>query len=375
MKILVTAPYYYPKIGGLETYARQLALALHAEGEELVIAASNHESRRSRTDSVDGMKVYRLGAWFKLFNTPVNPLWFLNLRSIIRAERPDVILTHSPVPTIADATVLAAGRTPVVLFYHAASLLKKDAPVFNAIARTYNLYQSLTFGRVAVIAAVSDFVAQSLPARYRKKAVVVPNAVWSSELAAAVPAKPTELVFVASLARTHSWKGLDQIIEAIATYKRTQSKSIHLNVIGDGDYRAHYEEKVRSLGVEPQVTFHGALHGAAKNSIIARSRALICYPTTSNDAFPTVMLEGWALGVLVVAAAIGPIPSLLRDSIDGLLVAPDDPAALAGALARVVAMPSSAIATMTKAGTARVQTEYTWEIQATRVRQMLEAMA
>src|SRR2546430_400729 len=104
MKLMVVTPYYHPKIGGLENYARQLGIALKEnEKWEVVVATSNHEGRASRIDSVDGMKVYRLGTWFKLSNTPVNPLWPLMMRRVIKAEKPDIILAHTPVPSMADA--------------------------------------------------------------------------------------------------------------------------------------------------------------------------------------------------------------------------------------------------------------------------------
>jgi len=92
LKALVVAPYYQPKIGGLENFARQIAIALHdRKGWEIVIVASNHERHAETVGMVDGMKIYRLSPWFKFSNTPVNPLWPLHLKSIIRKEKPDII--------------------------------------------------------------------------------------------------------------------------------------------------------------------------------------------------------------------------------------------------------------------------------------------
>src|SRR6185437_10801891 len=134
MKALMVAAYYSPQIGGLETYARALGIALRdLEGWDVVVVTSHEASRRDVIDYVDGMKVCRLGTWAKLSNTPVSPLWPAKIRRILRQERPDIILAHTPVPGIADAAALVAGRTPLVLAYHAATLTKAGPPVFNGI--------------------------------------------------------------------------------------------------------------------------------------------------------------------------------------------------------------------------------------------------
>jgi glycosyltransferase involved in cell wall biosynthesis len=375
MKIMMTTPYYSPKIGGLENYARQLAIALRAQGDEIVVVTSKHDPKQPSVETLDGMTVYRLGRLFKLFNTPVNPFWPLSLRKIIRSERPAVIMTHSPVPTMADATMLAADKTPVILFYHAATLLKKDAPVFNAIAQLYRLYESLTFTRAKTIGGVSSYVVSNLPKRFQTKAVVVPNAVWSAELSTVGEiVLSTEFVFIASLDKTHSWKGLAKIIEAFSIYKKQYGDVPHLNVIGDGNHRTHYEAMVRELGLDNAVRFYGALDGSEKQAIVARARALLCYPTTSNDAFPTVMLEAWALGVVVMAAAIGPLPSLVNDSVDGVLVTANDAASLALALHDMVKRSPAQIRAIAEAALRRVKKEYTWEIQAKLVHHLAEGM-
>ena len=64
MKIALLTPYYHPKIGGLEQYARQLALALQRKhGCEIVVITSG--GRRTVVEKVDGMLFYRSVVWFK----------------------------------------------------------------------------------------------------------------------------------------------------------------------------------------------------------------------------------------------------------------------------------------------------------------------
>jgi len=376
MKALVVTPYYYPKIGGLENYARQLGLSLRSQaGWDIAVATSNHESRGDRIDEADGMAVYRLGAWFKFSNTPVNPLWAFKLRRIIKHERPDIILAHTPVPTMADAAALARGRTPLVLFYHAATLEKGGSRLFNIVAKAYQIYEKLTLSRATRIAAPSDYVKASLPSRFQAKSAVVPNSVWHSDIVARKqPEDSPAFVFIGSLDRTHAWKGVDLILQSIAEYKAKFGVEATLTIIGDGNYRTHYQAKAAELGIEKLVRFTGALVGRAKDKELAKATALICYPTTSNDAFPTVILEAWALGVPVVAAAIGPVTSTINDGRDGFLAKPHSPSALAGTMHAVATMPSEGRALVADAAASRTRSLYTWELQATAVSQIADGI-
>lgn len=365
MKALVVTPYYHPKIGGLENYARQLNIALQTQQNwEVVVATSNHEGRQTVHDTADGMKVYRLGTMFKFSNTPLNPFWPFMLRRIIRTEKPDVVVAHSPVPSMADAAALAVGKTPFVVFYHAATLLKGDDKIFNAIARVYRMYEQLTFSRAARIVAVSQYVKQGLGRKLQAKTVVVPNAVWEREIVARKQPAKNELLFIGSLDRTHAWKGLEQIIAAVSLYRTQFGGDIHLTVMGDGNHRAFYESQVERLGLGGHVSFVGAQTGAQKDAAIGAAKALVLYPTTANDAFPTVMLEAWARSVPVIAAGIGPIPSLVHDGKDGFLAAHSDPAALAAKLHGVLTAPQAKLAAVAKTAAARTRAQYTWERQA-----------
>jgi len=365
MKLLMVAAYYHPRIGGLETYARELGIALRdLEGWEVVVVTTNHMGRRDVMASADGMRVRRLGTWAKVSNTPLSPLWPVKIRKIIRQERPELILAHTPVPSLADAAALAAGRTPFVLAYHAASLHKVGTPVFNGIARAYRVYERATLAKASKIIAVSEYVRDHLPTSVRAKTVVIPNAVWERDIRGRDQPTDPSFLFINSLDRTHAWKGLDLLLQAIARYREVYGESVALTVLGDGNNRKHYEASARELGIVDFVRFCGWQTGEAKEAAFRTATALVMYPTTANDAFPTVMLEAWARGVPVVAARIGALSSLIVDHLDGFLVKPHDPASLADVLHHVTELDQAERAKIADAAALRTRQSYTWERQA-----------
>jgi glycosyltransferase involved in cell wall biosynthesis len=369
MKVLIATPYFWPQVGGMESYARYLAQGLREAGCEVVVVCGDRGVRQPTREEVDGHPVWRLPVWRVVSNTPVNLAWWRYLRTVIRAERPDVINAHTPVPFMVDMVTWAAGRVPVVVTYHAATLLKPGSALMTALIRGYLALQFLTLARARAVIAVSHYVRERLRP-WQGKTTVVPNAVTA--IGDARDTAGAGLVFVSNLAPTHRWKGLDLVLDALAILQR-DGLEMSLTVIGDGADRPRYEQRVRELALSDQVRFTGTLVEGDRDALVRAAAAMVLYPTTANDAFPTVMLEAWAQGVTVIAAASGPLPSLVDEGVTGLLVAPGNPNALAQALRDALADPARLLA-LGEAGRQLVSREYTWPTQAARTLAVLRAV-
>jgi glycosyltransferase involved in cell wall biosynthesis len=371
VKVLIAAPYYYPRVGGLENYAAAIARGLHGRGWDVVVVCGDTSVREVRRETLDGYTVWRLPVWKVVFNTPVNPRWFRMLRQVIRAERPDIVNAHTPVPFMADVVMLAAGRVPVVITYHAATLVQPGGPARSLVTAAYRGIQFLTLARAAAIVAVSPYVKNTLSRHPSGKITVIPNAVWD------VP-PPNQrggkgLVFVANLDATHAWKGLDAILAGLLIARTKYGISPPLVIVGDGGDRPRYERSVRELGLDGHVQFTGRLIGAERDATVRQAAAQVVYPTTANDGMPTVLLEGWAQGVPVIAAAIGSITALVTDHETGLVAAPNNPPALAAAIHELLDDPVEAAA-MGEAGRQLVARAYTWPRQLDLTAGLLESL-
>ncbi|HEX7626552.1 MAG TPA: glycosyltransferase, partial [Gaiellaceae bacterium] len=108
-----------------------------------------------------------------------------------------------------------------------------------------------------------------------------------------------------------------------------RAPNARLAVVGDGPARAELE-----AAAPDGVTFLGELRGDALAQAYA-SADVFCFPSTT-DTFGQVILEAAASGLPAVAAAAGGALELVGHRKTGLLVAPDDPAALAEALLELV---------------------------------------
>ncbi len=120
-----------------------------------------------------------------------------------------------------------------------------------------------------------------------------------------------------------------------------------LHVYGDGPERARLERDA-----PPNVTFHGAVP-AARLAVALRAAGVVAVPSLWPENLPYAVLEGQLAGRAVVASDVGGIPEQITEGVDGVLLPPDDPAALAAAVAELLADPDRAAA-LGAAGRARV---------------------
>lgn len=103
-------------------------------------------------------------------------------------------------------------------------------------------------------------------------------------------------------------------------------------LVGDGPWRPTLEHQARMLGVTEFVHFAGV-----RNDIPALLAAsdLFCLPSRT-EGLGIAAIEAMASGLPVVASRVGGLPEVVEDGVTGLLVPPDDTAALAEALVRIL---------------------------------------
>lgn len=124
-------------------------------------------------------------------------------------------------------------------------------------------------------------------------------------------------------------KGFDLLIRALAHLKPAPG----LVLVGDGPERERLQSLAAELGVAPRVTFAGAIEDVtpflcAADVMVVPSR---------NEGMGRALVEAMALGVPVVGASVGGIPSVIEDGRSGLLVSREDVAGIADAVQRLLA--------------------------------------
>jgi glycosyltransferase involved in cell wall biosynthesis len=123
-------------------------------------------------------------------------------------------------------------------------------------------------------------------------------------------------------------KALDVALAAVA-----RVAGVTLLLAGDGDGREELEAQAAPLGA--RIRFLGSLPRAQVLELFAAADASLLSSAWEN--FPHAAVEALAVGTPVIATAVGGVPEVVADGVNGLLVSPNDIGALAAAIERFFA--------------------------------------
>jgi len=170
------------------------------------------------------------------------------------------------------------------------------------------------------------------------------------DLYAAVERKPAQEPEIVFVGRITPYKGVAVAIEALALLQARHQISATLTLAGPED-RGHGDELrqlAAGLGVAEQLRWRGPLQPQAIATLLARASAMIV-PSTWEEPFPLVTIEGALARVPLVASDVGGIGEGMADEQHALLFPRADAEAAAAALARVLSEPRQTAARVERA--------------------------
>jgi glycosyltransferase involved in cell wall biosynthesis len=195
--------------------------------------------------------------------------------------------------------------------------------------------RSAALGRASTVVFPSEFL-RGLAAGWGldgARLEVVPNPAPGAQ-----PAEPRDELrralgldgpALAFAGRLTAAKSLEVAFRALA-----ELDGVTLLVAGDGEERARLERLAHELGVEGRVRVLGAQNRDEVLRVFKAADAAVLSSRWEN--FPHVLVEALAVGTPVVASAVGGVPEIVQDGLNGLLVPAGDAAALAAALRRLL---------------------------------------
>jgi len=148
------------------------------------------------------------------------------------------------------------------------------------------------------------------------------------------PAPEPEIVF---LGRVTPYKGVAVAIEALALLRSEYDLAARLEVVGpeDADHGAEMRRLAERVGVADAVHWHGQNTPEQAAAHLARASAMIV-PSTWDEPFPLVTIEGALARVPLVASDVGGIGEGMHHEEHALLFARADSRGAAAALARTL---------------------------------------
>jgi len=342
MRIIHIHHHYWPVIGGLENVVKALAEGMAKLGHEAHVITSRYGAEgRPKEEVVNGVHVHRVRSVRLGYPDLTYPLEY----PIDLLKNADVVHGHSQnslftVKIIEKAKELGA-KTAMhfmavdALNDHPNSLVRLLGPLYGGWA----VLRAIRNSDIKLVKSLRD--KEILKSKYGIDAIYVPDGVYEELLN--TPNKAEEFrarysinePFVVYVGRLHRLKGIDVLIKAISIATK-EEPTLTAVIVGPGDQRP-YRELANRLGVERNVVFTGFVSEEVKIGALDASTALVL-PSISNyvEVFSLAITEAWARGKPVVASAVGEIPYRVKHMINGLLVPPRNPKALAEAILQLI---------------------------------------
>jgi glycosyltransferase involved in cell wall biosynthesis len=141
----------------------------------------------------------------------------------------------------------------------------------------------------------------------------------------------------------HEVKGQAYLVDACRLLA-DEGVSVRCRLVGAGPDASALRARIRAAGLERDVVLAGPRTRPQIAGELRRADVLVAPSVPTRDGrregIPVALMEAMSAGLPVVASAISGIPELVEHEAGGLLVAPRDTAAIAGALARLAADPA-----------------------------------
>ena len=359
MRILHILDHSLPMHSGYTFRTRAILKAQVARGWEVMgVTGSRHVAPGPAEEVIDGLHFHRSAAG-SAARSPIaewRDIAALEAKTeaLAAAWRPDILHAHSPVMT-AIAAGRVARRRGIPLLYEIRAFWE-DAAVGNATGTEGSLrYRAIRWletraarraDAVAVICGGlrDDLVARGIAA---DRILVSPNGVDlglfgsppppDPALAAALGLEAAEVIgFIGSF---YDYEGLDDLIAAMPALVAARPRATLL-LVGGGPMEQQLRAQAAASPVADRIRFVGRVPHDRVEAYYGLVD-ILAYPRKAMRltelVTPLKPLEAMAQGRLVAASDVGGHRELIEDGVTGTLFPPDDPAALAAALAGMLA--------------------------------------
>lgn len=256
----------------------------------------------------------------------------LAMHRLLRTEHYDVVNTHSSTDSwlVALANTLPGVDVPLVRTRHI------SAPVSHNRATRW-LYNRASAALVTTGEKLREELLQvngfrDVPIRSVPTGIDPARFQPADAALARAELELPPLFTIGIVATLRSWKGHRFLVDAFAQL-RAQGRSVQLLIVGDGPARDPLQAQVAQLGLGGAVHFTG--HDPRPERWF-RAIDLFALPSYANEGVPQALMQAMMAGLPCVTTLVGAIGEIARDGETAVIVPPQDPQALAAALARLM---------------------------------------
>jgi glycosyltransferase involved in cell wall biosynthesis len=314
--------------GGQEIRIMSEMLGLRQRGYTVILAAPAHSRIYERALRED-IEAYPVGMNKSSF---ISAVW--RVAGIIRDREVSIINTHSSRDSWIGSMAARISGIPVIRTRHISSKL-------NGNILTKIVYNQLADAIITTGVFIKDQLIREVNAN-PDKVFSIPTGmdVERFERADGNPVRRSlgigqdeKVLGVAAVLR--GWKGHDFVIKAMPDIL-SEFPGTRLVIAGDGPMRGYIETVVKDLGLEQKVMLLGHRDDIAR---VIKSFDISVLASYASEGVPQFLIQSMAAGKPIIGARTGGIPEVVLHGVNGLVVEPRNPAAIATAAKELLGDP------------------------------------
>lgn len=321
------ATHYYPVIGGIETWTKNIAEQLSSKADIFVVTGK--VKNQPEKEILNGVKIWRT-SFFALTNLSASPLFytlsllpfvFLKSLAVIKKEKIDILHCQGFLSGLLGFLLSKITGIPYLV-------------TVQRMERSGNRIKEFVYREAVVCIGVSRAVGEYFRKIGCKNVEVIPNGIDLKRFEG-LERKPHDGFIIMTIARLEKVKGVKYFIESLRYLSQLNchycnNGSSTAIIIGDGSERKNLENLTKKLGLENKVKFLGQIPNEKIPEYLA---AADCFVLPSlKEGFGIAVLEAMAAGVPVIASKVGGILDIIEDGKTGFLVKPGNPQEIAKAI-------------------------------------------
>jgi glycosyltransferase involved in cell wall biosynthesis len=314
MKVLMPATHYYPVIGGIETWTRNIAENISQKAEVFVVTGKvENQPPKERLGNV---QIFRTSL-FTLKNLSHSPsaymlslLPFVFFKSLFLINKEKINVVH------------CQGFLSSFLGFWLQKLT--GVPYITTVQRMEargNPLKEFIYRQAAVCIGASRAVGKYFEEIGCKNVEIIPNGIDLKRFENLERKQRGEFTIM-TVARLEKVKGIEYLIEAVAGL---QIPNFQLVIIGDGSEKRSLEALAGKLGLKEKVRFLGEMPNEKIPSYLATADCFVL--PSLKEGFGIAILEAQAAGIPVIGTRVG--------GILGILTEPEDSKNLSQAISRI----------------------------------------
>ncbi|MEM0099632.1 MAG: glycosyltransferase family 4 protein [Nitrososphaerota archaeon] len=345
MKVVHTYHSYYPVLGGLEKVVQKLAEEQAKLGHEVHVVTSYGSAKDCPAEEeLNKVYVHRVKAW-RLYYPDLTIPMDLD-ESLLKGA--DVVHAHSQ-NSLFNMIIVKRAKSlgaKIAIHFMAVNAFKDHPSILvRSLGPMYGKWMVKEALKVADLKLVKSFRDMMIlgdefgvktgdlhyvPDGVNEELLTMPS--LESKFRRKYDLNDDIVLFIG---RLHPLKGIEVLLKAIP-YVIKEKRSVKFVFIGPGDLK-RYIRVANKLGISDRALFLGFVDEYTKIGAIDSSVCLVL-PSICDyvEVYSMVISEAWARGKPVVASNVGEIPYRVKHMVNGILVPPKDPKALAEAILKLL---------------------------------------